>query len=291
MSGQILIHIGLPKTATTALQKNFYPLVADETLKYVGVFQLRESQAATKLYHSFYNAVSYRKDIEYVRQQLSAEFRSNVSVLISEEMFTVSQSTVSWRDKLENIKHIVNGMDYKILVTVREPVSALFSYYVELYPRFSNRWESFSECALHDEDMEIFHYRKLLTKMFEIFDGDRIHVVKFEEIITPVPKETVLTHLSHHNKRKVKDDYVYSRHNRSIIDTVYQHFLDLGLGKTQAFTLIKKMGRPAVQLLDRLAFRRKIKIQRPSEDVLCFLREKLASETVALEERFGIKYG
>ncbi len=97
--------------------------------------------------------------------------------------------------------------------------------------------------------------------------------------------------MSHHNKRKVKDDYVYSRHNRSIIDTVYQHFLDLGLGKTQAFTLIKKMGRPAVQLLDRLAFRRKIKIQRPSEDVLCFLREKLASETVALEERFGIKYG
>lgn len=59
--------------------------------------------------------------------------------IISEEMLTVSQPNVSWITKLQNLSRALeNKQDYKIVVTIRDPLKASFSYYVYSYEEISN---------------------------------------------------------------------------------------------------------------------------------------------------------
>jgi aromatic ring-cleaving dioxygenase len=301
MKGKFLIHIGLPKTATTSLQRDFFPGIVGESTKYIGVFQPREVQAQTLLYQDIYNAVIYRGNIALVRKKLIEKLDSGMSIIISEEMFMVSSSAASWRDKLDNLQYLVADINYEIILTVREPSAAIFSFYTELYQRFASRWNGFIDCALYDEDMEIFHYRKLLKKLFDTFEAEKIHVFKFEDIIANdikglesvmpcVPKVEANFNLSHQNKKSQKKGYVVSpKYEISFVDNIYQYCDWLRNNNSNSIILVKKIARPVVKLIDKIT-RMKLKVQRPSESEIDLLKKSLASETAALEEQFGIKY-
>lgn len=135
--GKLIVHIGLPKTATTTLQADVFPKLINNQIKYLGTFQPREKTPLKNLYHHFCKAVESRENIDNIRILLNKEISKGHTLIISEEGMTVPSGNITWKKKLENLGKIVRGFDYTIIVSVREPSSALFSYYCELYPRFA----------------------------------------------------------------------------------------------------------------------------------------------------------
>lgn len=182
MNGRLLLHVGLPKTATTTLQTHYFPRLPAGTFRYLGTLQPR-SLHQDPLFLDLRAAVDGDPGADRVRALLEACLAQGTSVVVSEEMFTVSSRESSWRAKLERLADIVAGLEYRVLVTVRPPVSGSFSYYVELEPRFRAARLDYPAAVASDEAMEIFDYRKLASVLDGCFQHDRLYFKRFEEVI------------------------------------------------------------------------------------------------------------
>ncbi len=139
MSGKLFVHIGLPKTATTTLQREIFPKLSGDHIQYLGVYQPRKDTNQTVFFEQFCQIVYSGDGIDELARTLSEMLESGATYVLSEEMLTVSSGNASWQAKLTNLAKLLNGLDYSILVTVREPTAAMFSYYIELYEQFSRR--------------------------------------------------------------------------------------------------------------------------------------------------------
>jgi hypothetical protein len=223
---KLYIHIGLSKTATTALQQSFFPVIVSESLCYVGVLQPRSS-AQNPLYESFYRAVNRGGAyIDVARHEIEEKLSTGQSLIFSEEMILVSQSQADWRDKLAHLSALVQGLDYELILTVREPVRALFSYYVEVLPTLLKAAgklkddTGFMARAKSDPMMEIFHYKKLMEELGRCFELPRIFVKQFEQIIEgdlgdilrlfDLPQDLARAKLHAENQRRESGGYVYT---------------------------------------------------------------------------------
>jgi len=292
MIGRVIVHIGLPKTATSTLQSDVLPLLKNDKIEYAGVMQLREKRQQTKLFELFCYSVNTGRNIRELKQLIKSEISTGKNLIISEELFTVSEKTISWREKMKNIGKILGGLNYCIILTVREPTSAIFSYYLELYSYFS-KLGSFSFCALKDEAMEIFHYRKLINELFKNFERERINVFMFEDIINSNLTRIVSlisleadyllsSKLQNHNKRIKSNGYVYTKYNITAKNILCRIFVFLRINNAK---IIKKI----CSKLEYIVLKR-IKVAQPSQKEMSNLKAALAYETVALDEYFGIKY-
>lgn len=300
MSGRFFVHIGLPKTATSTLQIDLFPAIITDAISYIGVDGLRREQYRTELYDLTLSAVKFQKDVEEVRALLAAQLNAGISLILSEEMLTVSHKATPWRQNLANLSLLLDGLDYALILTVREPVSAIFSYYVERYPYFAGRYADFTECALNDEAMQIYHYGKLLKEIDKWFARDRVFVYRFEDIIknngkeilkiiSPAQYNTFEINLSKQNQRKRVGGFVYSRHSLTIPALIRRALLRVGIGDTKLIAILAKVVRPVTKLLDKIALRR-IKVPYPSAEEMTDLRKALEQETNALTEYCGIRY-
>lgn len=218
MIPKIYLHIGLPKTATTSLQMHAFPEIARIcNYTYVGVNQPRGKH--TK-HHPLYSAVLMAIDqgkFEEFEDQLSK--LSNFSgVVISEEMITVSTSTTSWDVKLENLSKLLKGHEYEILVTIREPKDAIFSYYIELYESMKSEFPQFHNSVVTDPCMGIYRYASFVKLLESMFKREHIHYASFCQIIkndfSSVLKFLdadlgINVEMSRTNNKKSSDKYVY----------------------------------------------------------------------------------
>jgi len=158
LTGKIIVHIGLPKTATTTLQSDFFPVFVNDFIEYWGVCQPRGKRGQSNAYFNFYRAVDTGLRVGEVRKELELKIAQGKTVIFSEEMITVSSTTSStWREKLKNLGNILKGLQYDIVVTVRDPIPALFSYYVELHrDNYSHvRCNIFSYCTYWFQEKEL----------------------------------------------------------------------------------------------------------------------------------------
>jgi hypothetical protein len=300
MTGKIFVHIGLPKTATTTLQKEIFPALSNGVIQYLGVFQPRQENRQSDLYSRFCNAVYSGSSTKEVRSTLASMLNTGTTIILSEEMFTVSSSDVHWRIKLKNLAGILQGLDYTLILTVREPTSALFSYYVELHDKFSREKKDFLELARNDERMHVFHYQKLTEEIFQNFDPQRVFVQKFEDIVAGRLEELcrLITSghqgwLGHppqrHNDKKKAGNIVYTGKKFTLADIPRRLFISLGIMDTSFAQRLKKAFAPVLRALDSVDLLNK-KVVRPSEAEMRQLTIHLRDETAALEKRFGIKY-
>lgn len=301
MSGKIFVHIGLPKTATTTLQTDFFPQLSDSGVTYIGVKQPREEVSQIQLFKDFYTAVSQRRGIEQLRSKLISQLESGKILLISEEMFTVSANGMSFRDKLENLKQVLAGLNYTILLTVREPTAAMFSYFVERQVEYRKKYRNFNECAVKEESMQIFHYNKLVKELFSRFEKERVFAFRFEEIVRS--DSGVLERIAQlitnktnsfkavlpaRNARNRDSGHIHVQRSISFSSIVLRALKRIGITTTRLEPVIKYV-KPIAQRLDKLIVR-KTKIALPTGHEQSLLKEYLRDETPALEHYFGIKY-
>lgn len=300
MSGKLFVHIGLPKTATTSLQTDFFPAISGEHIEYVGVYQPREVNNQSELHSQFYDVVETGLGVLELRNCIDTILETGKSLIISEEVFTVSSVNTSWREKLRNLRSVLHGKDYYLLLTVREPVSAMFSFYLEVYRRFENRFDNFIDCALLDESMQIYHYKKLTDEIFSNFDHDRVYAFMFEdivknkvsklqEIISPSFSLNDQIILSNHNQRENDKDFIYLRDTLTVMSFIRRVISWLGIGNTKTFARLKKVARPIIVRLDKLKLK-SIKVPYLTQEEKDHLKLALKDETFALDKYFGIKY-
>ncbi len=136
MKGQIICHIGPPKTATTSMQIALSSIKISDFL-FVGAFQPRNLNAdsLSQRLHEF--CAKKRAFSSTDQLSLAREFTDQVgagkTVFISEEMFLVHQDNASIKDKIHALKVILGDLPCRIVITLRDPNYALPSYFQEIF--------------------------------------------------------------------------------------------------------------------------------------------------------------
>jgi len=152
-------------------------------------------------------------------RELISTTTSNLPSLISEEMLVVDQS-VSWQDKLFRLKRIIEGYDVTILTTIRSPIKATFSLYVELYSSINKEYPSFDQFVKESNQAKIFSYKKLYLLLEEYFGKKNISTVPFEllktgefvkEILAELESPLNIARLPYENTQKKTTQGVITR--------------------------------------------------------------------------------
>lgn len=183
MTGRLFLHIGPPKTATTALQHAFEEL-ADETVIYGGTYQPRDRNADS-LSDVLFKAASrsrtqHDRKLEDALEQIRSDVLSGKIVVISEEMLGLSRSS-SMAQKLAFLGRCFAGVPATIILCLRSPVDAIPSLYQQVYRNqpFLTKL-SFSRFCRSDT-IDCYDYRKIVTLLQEA-GFDTIRIIGFDRV-------------------------------------------------------------------------------------------------------------
>jgi len=179
---KLILHIGLPKTGTTSLQQDIFPNLS---CIYLGVKQPRELHQ-NSFYERLMKYVKHGND-SHLKDELIKELKLLLAqevVLLSDEMFTVDQKTATWQQKLMRLGKLLHGIEVQILVTLREPITAVKSYYTELCSQHMLYWDmSLFDFITKRNESNIYQYNILLHELNKHFKGSNIVLEAFETII------------------------------------------------------------------------------------------------------------
>jgi hypothetical protein len=181
MNRKIYVHIGLPKTATTSLQQDLFPRF--EGVKYFGVTHPRSSNYDPGTVYGAFMIGMYTGDTQFFEAALQ-QCDPAEGVLISEEMITVGTERADWQRNLKNVRRLLGQHDYRLLITVRDPLDAMYSYYVERYDYFRETYKVFDQRIIQSFNMGIYRYQSFLKFLKDEFDFDRIFLADYSNIIT-----------------------------------------------------------------------------------------------------------
>ena len=284
MSQRFYIHIGLPKTATTTLQQNILPAFCNENQwHYAGVQQPRKSGSGNSvIYRAFMNGM-YSGDENLFFDALKSNPHRNVPIIISEEMITVLTHKSTWKENLQNIRRMLVNSDYRVLVTLREPLAASFSFYLERYEYFHKQFGKFGFEVLESEDMAIYRYASFIDYLQNLFGADRVYVATFENIVKSkcYAIEKFLGHslpkklsLGVNNSRNRKHGKVLLNQKRNLHATVAQLVTQV-VGDGRLREVAKSFGEYLQPSLSRIRWDSSVPLlsEKESEEFKAFLGE------------------
>jgi len=190
---KILLHIGLPKTATTSLQVNLFKALHDEEKvnflgRYMTVDNAEYYNPFGEFYLKFANDDNYKENIAEYRKLFYKLLDKKKINIISEEVLSLTHN-IDFSFLLEKIELLLRECEVNILISLRSPVDFLFSYYVELYrwqfykDNKLNTFDKFIEKLLADSestDFDILFFERFLFKIENKFPN--INVLLFEDI-------------------------------------------------------------------------------------------------------------
>ncbi|NMP16500.1 hypothetical protein [Thalassotalea sp. Y01] len=183
---KVIIHIGVPKTATTLLQQHVFPNITDH-IDYIGVIQPRTSKQ-DPLYSELWNLVcldeaEYEVKLDDVKARVRQRVNSNnLPLVISEECFCLNSGETLWQNKLIRLGEVFCEYNVQILITTREPVSALFSFYVELYNSLKLEYADLIDFTDNSNLAKLYDYEYLDSVLRRAFSSADISYVPFELI-------------------------------------------------------------------------------------------------------------
>lgn len=294
---RIYIHIGLPKTGTTTLQKDFFPYVDSSNYEYLGVIQPRKSYEGI-IFKNFFRTIDSGEQLASTREELSKALCKNRSLIISEEMLTVTTPSSTWEEKLLNLSTVLEGLDYKILITLREPAEASFSFYVELFHRYLNSNLDFPDIAIYHPDFKIFNYQRLIQCLDEKFISTNITFAPFEALsennLTPInmflddcKMNDDYSGISDNNSKRYKgNSIIIPKYRRSKWLDRLQKFM---FPENQKTCQISPSGLKAFKYLENIQFGN-YHLPKATEAQLSYLRSYFSPSTQALYLRSGIDY-
>lgn len=286
MSRKIFVHIGLPKTATTTLQSTYFPnFESSSGFEYTGVFQPRGSKKEATVYKSLCHAVFNGESSAF--DNAIASMPEDCRLIVSEEMFTVGQKHRSWQQNLKHLQAALGDYDYRILVTLRNPVDAVFSYYVELED-LRRSVPTFDSSLVDHPILSIFKLKELDLFLGKCFSRERIFYCSFDDIISGNmrPVENFLD-LPYSNKQwsfprsndRVKSSSGIQVHdtNRTDLYSIISNASYRRFGKEKADRVMDLLY-VAKPFLNYLGYRRKYWIPLPTSKVLDDLNNQLQAD-------------
>lgn len=185
MTAQVYLHIGPPKTATTSLQVALQGLDHPQ-LVYFGVRQPRAEFANTDL--KLLNSISKGEptpehEFNNLRDKIKKYISEDKVLFLSEEMFTVGQSKTEIREK---ITHLITFFQRQIettpcvILTLRDPVDALPSYYQEIFRSLPFELASDFTQFCRDGRTFCYDYSAIIGHINKC--GAHLHILLFEDL-------------------------------------------------------------------------------------------------------------
>lgn len=166
MSGHLHLHVGPPKTATTALQYGLQDISAPGFV-YLGAFQPRErhTNPATRALHAYCQGELECDDsaLTDLVDRITRLVADDTQVFVSEEMLLVWERKQSFWAKLERLETLFASIPHTYLVTLRNPAEALPSYYQEIHRQLTLIQKLRPASFFNHERCDCYDYDKLLT--------------------------------------------------------------------------------------------------------------------------------
>lgn len=219
--GRTIIHVGMPRAASTFFQRALFPYVSG--FRYVGV---DESQ-----YSDHFQKLLYQDDSLYESAMVAAAFADarNENLLLSNELFVGQSLYLNSTNRTRNaVRLFAIFPDAEILIVLRNQVDLLQSLYsIGIYSghsmspkafiRFSNdpstsenpRYPTFHP----SESTEIYNYSELIKLYKKHFP--KVHVVLYEDFAAD-PKAFTLRLLSVLNMTISREIPFSEKVNRSL---------------------------------------------------------------------------
>jgi len=189
---KIALHIGLPKTATTSLQKNVLNQAHMEgRLNFLGrcgeIFESDYFFPIESIFAKLDNNSMSDEQVSILRKELLKYLREDILNVISEESLSLTHGFHYVR--LENLKRILSVFEVKTFVSLRAPIDFFYSYYIELFPTTFVRCEKldtldkFASEVINDpsnKDFDIVRFDRILFHINTLFS--ELHIILFEDL-------------------------------------------------------------------------------------------------------------
>ena len=181
--------MGLPKTATTSLQHNVFQKLHDQgRINFLGK-NLNYNDETGKVIVNNYtgkfirDAAEEKISFDEARELLLRHLDSNKLNVFSDEGIMVAYpglANLPLKQKIANLKKVLEGHDVKVVLTLRNPVDYFYSLYVQLYPGFYsqikalNTFEKYTQMLFYDADNTLFEsffydsYVPFIKKNFDL---------------------------------------------------------------------------------------------------------------------------
>lgn len=195
---RLLLHIGVPKSATTSLQFGAFPKHPD--VRFLGKpfydekFGYEGSLATAELVGSLWKQDELEFDLALARQRFDAGVRPRLGgdqlAVLSEEGLT--QASAADRTlTARRLAALCQNVSCSILITIREQKSALLSGHQWVYTRrltalgfedwleWCNSYSSYHGCN-NDFPLRQYRYARLVETYAELFGRERVLVLPME---------------------------------------------------------------------------------------------------------------
>ncbi len=187
---RIVLHLGLPKTATTSLQLNvLMPLHREGEINYLGRYKTALDDDYFNPFGNILrllNGAETSGDYSVVRERLESRLVEDRVNVISEESLTYSRK---YKETIPDLSRLLRPYHTQALISLREPTSFLYSYYVELFrwkyhsDERMNTLEKFVERVESEPDsdeFDVFFYHRLLANIERSFP--ELQILLFEDL-------------------------------------------------------------------------------------------------------------
>jgi hypothetical protein len=298
---KIVLHLGLPKTATTLLQKNVFSQL-DSHIDYLGVIQPRTVEQ-DRLFVEIMQAIkldlnSFTNQLDDLKKKLDSRIVGSASpFLLSDECICIDSlfdgGSTNWQEKFQRLGMIFESYHLNILVTIRNPVSAVFSYYVECYQLLRSKYEGVVDFASKSNNARIYDYAYLDQIIEGAFKYKDINYVPFELIENKTFVKNVLNKLDFDFGIDFYTPLVNSKKHSS-------NGIKLSQGEPRLFfSLIKKVpiislvyNKYRITLLKKIDFiiNKKIVVSKMTSSEKDELLRIYSEATKFAEKKVGVKY-
>ena len=214
----VILHIGLPKTATTTLQKIFFPNVLNA--HYAGKFYAKKNNELVRLMQKSLDCSL--RDNDFKRKFISKINKlSEDKILISEEMICVDTEKSTWQEKISRIKWLFDSDEVvldRVLIVYREPVQASYSFYVECYNILRGEYKTYLDFVENSNQAKIYNLPKVMDVLAESIGINKVETFSYDDICArPGGIENILSEMGlnikqvqaafENNKRKDGETY------------------------------------------------------------------------------------
>jgi hypothetical protein len=266
----LLLHIGLPKTATTSFQVNvLQSLHEDSKINYFDIPKYHINRATL-------NPLNIRgklsiKDINTLQQEVEVLLSKDRLNVVSNENLSTTRIN---KNVFYNLTQVFNNCNIKLLVSIRSPVDMLFSNYVQSFPnrffwhRHKNTFNKYSQDFIinhHSQEYLEFMYEDYL-QVIDCFFNNKT-VLLFEDLKSD--KESYFSSLAaclNIDKNEISERFL-TKHQNIKIKTRSSSESDSASLKQFLWGVVGPLRIPIVRLIWRffLSLSAYIPIQRPKK--------------------------
>ncbi|ERP91181.1 hypothetical protein Q670_12995 [Alcanivorax sp. P2S70] len=192
------------------------------------------------------------------------------NIIVSDEMFVVDTDKSLWQKKIIRLSELKAILDIeKVIVFRREPVSAVYSLYVESYHLLSHRYNKCIDFALQANQALIYKYSYLDSLLTSAFGDRALCYLSYDNecsLIDELLKTGVLVDAAAIQDRKINTKKMIGRGYVSNRKTLKDSLFSIGLVGWVVKRVPRKYYRFIADLFSKIGVSNGVVVDRPTEE-------------------------